>query len=261
MNKQFDSLLEGVNNNKECNENLALAKENILNFVNLQLKSFMDENRDSKSRKQEQLDQIAAHQKEALNSLLRKISTVRLSALEEMLEDLFGSLESEITVHLDSNRVEKLDKLVDTLFDRDSDLKEVKQEALNILNVGEVNFPDALRKTIETSQDNAALATLLDEISESATLSDGRSALETIRQRYLQKKESLSAASHNEKFLAEQLGKFTIEAVLEVQELVNKGIIPMEYLDFDDLDLDTYYDASNQDIKSSEQKKSTRIRI
>mmetsp|Transcript_25825 Transcript_25825/g.31725 ORF Transcript_25825/g.31725 Transcript_25825/m.31725 type:complete len:365 (-) Transcript_25825:47-1141(-) len=253
IEKQLDGvLLESLDG--DVKSELTTAKANILKFVDGQLQNFIQENRDASNKKREKLDQIAAHQKDALNSLLEKISSVRLKALEEMLEDLFDALETEVKVGLSIKSVNKLDKIVDQLFDKDYEHEKALEQAMAVFRENGYVLPTSLEKIMVGAKNNAEMASILDEIAESARLSEGRSELEKIRDEFVAKKNALHGKGKNSNRIAQDLGKITIDAVVKVQELVNRGIVPVEYLDFADLDLDEYYD----EVKDGEEHHSGR---
>lgn len=222
------------------------AKASILTFVDLQLRAFLEDLKHTENQRREKLGQVSMNQMKELHQLLNKLSGIRLQALEEMLEDLFQAIDVEMNVELSQDGIRRLDNLIEyDLFEHDFPLQRGKEEALGIFRESGYVLPEEIEKALMSAKTNGLLATILDEISESAKLAPGRAQLEEIRSHYLKEKQKWDHTMNKRGHPARnEVAKITVETVLKVQELVNQGVVPMEYLDFADLGIDAsdYYD-------------------
>mmetsp|Transcript_12866 Transcript_12866/g.20421 ORF Transcript_12866/g.20421 Transcript_12866/m.20421 type:complete len:372 (-) Transcript_12866:271-1386(-) len=196
-------------------------------------------------KRSEQIKKLRKSQTQALEKLLNRVTDVRLEALEEMLTDLFERVQDSVRVNLEQGKWQELEDLVDKLYQEDFTVQEGLAEFEKIRPFfGEPGIPADLEKTLESATDQGSLADVLDEVYEGAQIFKGREQLLKIRDEWetMQKKaDSVAgeARTQEEVQKAEQLyTRSTVNAVLDVQELINDGLIPQDFLDFEAIDLE-----------------------
>ena len=142
----------------------------------------------------------------------------------------------------------RLEAVVDKLYDGEMSLEKGKTMFSSLPSVTEL--PKDLLDTVQKATTTDKLGDILDEVAESAKINKGREALEKIKEKYMKQKKEWQSKPKTESSSAIR-SDFTVKAVLEVQKLVSSGVIPMEFLDFDDLELQYQaedYDEEDEDI-------------
>lgn len=146
------------------------------------------------------------------------------------------------------DELKRLETLVDGLYDGQITLEKGKATFSGLTQGSQL--PQDILQSVEKANTPDKLGDILDEVGESAKINKGREELERIKEKYTSQKKEWQSKPKTDSSHAIR-SDFTVKAVLEVQKLVSAGVIPMEFLDFGDLELqyqpDDYDDEEDDD--------------
>mmetsp|Transcript_19842 Transcript_19842/g.38891 ORF Transcript_19842/g.38891 Transcript_19842/m.38891 type:complete len:368 (-) Transcript_19842:384-1487(-) len=250
---KIEDALNAISDDKERSK-VKIILTNVERYIDSERNDYVKEFDEISERRKSQMKKLHKSQTTALHKLLTRVTDVRLEALEEMLEDLFERMDDSIEVSLPSPKWKPLETLVDNLYQEklsiqdgvqrfDSDFKPYFEGP---------GVPQDLDNRIHEAKTMGDLADVLDEIYEGAQFYHGRGALKEIRARWITARDKAEnpKLSGREADAAEEFYiRTTVQAVIDVQELVNQDKVPEDFLDFDDLDLE---DGNKDDDEEEE---------
>jgi hypothetical protein len=206
------------------------------------------------------LEALRKKQTVALEKLLTRLTDVRLEALEGVLSDLFERVDDSVEVQLPEKLWEPLENLVDRVYMEQLKLPQALEQFDSQFRpfLGERSLPKEIEMRLGAARSLGELADTLDEIYEGVQIQQGREALKSVQARWSAAKsllENIPSAARDEEIEAMEAAytKATVDAVLAVQDLINSGKLPQNFLDFDSLALDRQDDDADQAVVEAEQ--------
>lgn len=249
VERQFDELSAVL---QHSDANLAEeGKAKISGYIQSEIDDFVKEHAEEQKKNSVQLERIAKMQKKALRGILTSVYEGQVGALETMLNDLFEEVEEVPVVEIPPSMIVPIQELADSLFDESLTLDQgwarlsaLESEYKTPINLDEEDGTPA-RKALTNAE---LLAEELDQLAEDAKISTGRPRLKALAAQWKsikdQKKDGIEgkATSDDNDDADDDETDPTVEIMLQVQDLVNEGLVPPEWLQFDEMEADYYYD-------------------
>lgn len=199
------------------------------------------------------LERIAQMQEDAIESLLKTVSGVKLHALKELLEETFQTIRHAPSVMMSEALINDVEQIADKLYEETIKIDEGRRQ-FNALSSQIKGMPKEMKKELENARDEVAFAEALDAINDLARMNTGKEEVAQIEKTWRQSVEKIEDKVHAktskmldnggdplesslpEDAMQEEL-EVDVQAVLAVQRMVAAGKLPTHLVDFTALNL------------------------
>lgn len=224
----------------ELGPSAANARSKVVGYIQSEIDEFMRVHSGEEEKNRVRLEKIAKMQKNALREILTNVYDGQLGALEGLLNEFFEEVNETPVVKLPAAMIAPLQSLVDGLYDESITLDQgwAQLTALEGEHKTVLKFESSTRDSIANAE---ALGDELDELAEYAKVNEGRSKVAELEKEWAEIKRANQVGSGAGPDDSDGETDPTVELMLKVQDLVNEGLIPPEWLDFADMEEDEFY--------------------
>jgi hypothetical protein len=199
------------------------------------------------------LERIAQMQEDAIESLLKTVSGVKLHALKELLEETFMTVRHAPSVQISDTTMTQIEQIADKLYEESIKLDEGKRQ-FAALSSQIKGIPREMKRELDNSKDEDAFAENLDALNDLARMTAGKEEVATIENGWRKSVDRIEDKVHMktskmldngndplesslpEEAMQEEL-EVDVQAVLAIQRMVAAGKLPTHLVDFTALNL------------------------
>jgi hypothetical protein len=199
------------------------------------------------------LERIAQMQEDAIESLLKTVSGVKLHALKELLEETFMTVRHAPSVQMSDATINEVEGIADKLYEESIKLDEGRR-LFAALSSQIRGIPKEMKRELDNAKDEDAFAESLDALNDLARMTIGREEVAQIEKTWRSSVDKIEEKVHvkttkmldngadplesnlPEDAMQEEL-EVDVQAVLAVQRMVAAGKLPTHLVDFTALNL------------------------